>query len=199
MLIMRQARDSGNPYCIATSVFLQYDHLVRLINKAFIALNTPVRVAVASLVAAEIMTVCLMLIFNLRISWQVFIIAAISGFVIAFGVAQIIFRYQRTLEVQKQALQVITVELQEAKDELEVRVRTRTESLALANKRIQDALDEKNVLLKEIHHRVKNNLQIVSSLLSLQARGIEDSKAVTQFNEAQNRIQSMTPLQKAHR
>ena len=56
---------------------------------------------------------------------------------------------------------------------------------------LMKSLEEKTVLIKELHHRVKNNMQVISSLISLQALRIDDEKYRGIFQESSNRIQAM--------
>ena len=86
--------------------------------------------------------------------------------------------YSQTLETNNRALQ------QEVGD------RCRAED------QLRHSLMERDVLLKEIHHRVKNNLQIISGLLQLQAQSVTDADTVKILRESQHRIESMSLIHK---
>lgn len=65
-------------------------------------------------------------------------------------------------------------------------------SLREKNEQISEQNEEKGVMLKEIHHRVKNNLQIITSILRLQSLDIEDKNISAPFKEAINRVSSIS-------
>lgn len=73
-------------------------------------------------------------------------------------------------------------------------LRKRNNRIASQNKVINKALQEKDILLREIHHRVKNNLQLVSSMLTLQGRSINDEAALNAINEGKSRVRSMAMI-----
>ena len=62
---------------------------------------------------------------------------------------------------------------------------------------LRDSLEQKEILVREIHHRVKNNLQLVMSLLNLHARRIRDPRAELAFAEARSRINALATLHQA--
>lgn len=92
--------------------------------------------------------------------------------------------YSQTLE---QKVDQRTAELAHTNVQLEQEISERKQ----AEQALQRLLKEKEMLLKEIHHRVKNNLQIIYSLLRLQQRTLKDPQAIASLLDSQNRIESI--------
>ena len=89
-------------------------------------------------------------------------------------------------------------ELLKHREHLEEQVEQRTVELQKEiierkrmERRIRASLKEKEVLLKEVHHRVKNNMQVIISMLNLQSGYVDDEQAIEAFTKSQNRIRTM--------
>jgi len=130
-----------------------------------------------------------------------------ADYVFKNNLSKLVPAIERALKERSELLERRKAEekLKTAYKDMEVRIQNRTRELSQINQKllgeiaerklVEEALNksikEKDVLLKEIHHRVKNNLQIVSSLLSLQSQYVNEPGSVELFKESQSRIISM--------
>ncbi len=111
---------------------------------------------------------------------------------------QVLAEQAQKAELERKKLEEIAQITATKNEELAQKVTERTQQLTESNQELlalseelRTSLDQKQVLLKEIHHRVKNNLQIISSLLNLQTQHISDEKTLAAIKEGQNRVISM--------
>lgn len=118
--------------------------------------------------------------------WRVLAYAAL-----ALGVGAALFMMTRTALRHAQRTTALQARLTALNATLEDRVMDRTARLESANERLRSMVSEKELLLREIHHRVKNNLQVVSSLLNLQAGATGKAE---EFRDSLRRIRAMADL-----
>jgi len=113
--------------------------------------------------------------------------------------AEVLARLNTHLKMHfmQQQLTSTSEQLRKHQEELEVLVNKRTIKLLKREKQISKALQEKEVLLREIHHRVKNNMQVIVSLLNLHARETSDTLIQDIFSECRNRINAMSLIHQA--
>lgn len=117
---------------------------------------------------------------------------------LSFGLANRINVLTKENEIaQAKALQLASEKetiILNQKEELEKQVEQRTKSLQLKNETIVKQNEEKSTMMREIHHRVKNNLQMINSMIRLQTRFVEDKSSEKVLSKVQRRILTMAQL-----
>lgn len=107
--------------------------------------------------------------------------------VLAMGFYEMVTKLRKIQEGLETRVRLRTADLTAVNEKLEQEVLERKR----AEEKIKGSLKEKEMLLKEIHHRVKNNLQVVSSMLKIQSEYSQDKKTIDMFQESQNRVRSI--------
>jgi two-component sensor histidine kinase/ligand-binding sensor domain-containing protein len=116
------------------------------------------------------------------------------SFVFGIILATFIIIHLRTIKIRN-LNKVLENRVAERTKDLDVTITELNQEIMVrknAEEKVQTSLSEKDILLKEIHHRVKNNLQMISSMLYLQSKTITDKATIALFQDSQNRIKSMS-------
>lgn len=117
---------------------------------------------------------------------------------LSFGLADRInvirLQKERFQDEAAEKAKVLTDLLRKSKDELEREVKERTIELYMANQELHKSVSAKESLLKEVHHRVKNNLQVIISMMWLQRRRTHDEAVHTLIDDSTARLQSMAVI-----
>jgi two-component sensor histidine kinase len=118
--------------------------------------------------------------------WQAWLVLASGVLFVAWLEAFLFLMAGRTSKVEQIVAQR-TQELEASNREVE----EQRAELARSNTELAAALNAQEILLRELHHRVKNNLQVIASLFSLQARYLSDPRSREIFEESRNRVFSI--------
>ena len=130
--------------------------------------------------------------------WNMYLVIAGGFLVLYLGLVSIVHRGWRTITRQAAGLLKSQVQLKTRAEERSYEIGKANKALMVeiterkrVEEQIQASLKEKELLLKEINHRVKNNLQLISSLLQHQSNYITDEQALQVFRDSKDRIKSM--------
>jgi two-component system, sensor histidine kinase PdtaS len=111
----------------------------------------------------------------------------IAGVGLALLLLGVVLNRYRLKQQKNRELETQQKEITEKNSQLEVSQR----QISDKNKQLEKLLGENEILLREVHHRVKNNLQIVMSLLTSQSAFLQDEKALSAVKESRHRVQAM--------
>lgn len=160
-------------------------------GRIFVILGTPVLTAIGPLA--------------LQVAWGVFtplLMWALAIAVVWFGIEHLVVRWITYLEritsayaagrhnVRPERVSAAPAEIRSLGETFS----RMADLLSARENELRDSLAQKEILVREIHHRVKNNLQLVMSLLNLHARRIRDPRAEVAFAEARSRINALATL-----